>query len=92
MKLRKSESRQHDMAKACSGTLPIVLKPSVKTRERFISNVRVLLKLNRHLPVRDQRASRQDAQWASTSTSDCGCVGRPYTASVSEFVKLGYGR
>jgi hypothetical protein len=33
-----------------------VLKPSVKARERFVSNVRTWLKLNRHRPVRDQRA------------------------------------
>ena len=46
----------HYLAKARSGILTIVLKPSVKARERFISNVRVWLKLNRHLPVRDQRA------------------------------------
>jgi RNA-directed DNA polymerase len=46
----------HYLAKARSGILNIVLKPSVKARERFISNVRTWLKLNRHLPVRDQRA------------------------------------
>src|SRR5690349_2722099 len=46
----------HYLAKARSGVLTIVLKPSVKARERFISNVRTWLKLNRHLPLRDQRA------------------------------------
>jgi RNA-directed DNA polymerase len=46
----------HYLAKARSGNLNIALKPSVKARERFISNVRTWLKLNRHLPVRDQRA------------------------------------
>ena len=46
----------HFLAKARSGILTVMLKPSVKARERFISNVRTWLKLNRHLPVRDQRA------------------------------------
>jgi RNA-directed DNA polymerase len=46
----------HYLAKARSGILNIVLKPSVKARERFIRKVRTWLKLNRHLPVRDQRA------------------------------------
>ena len=46
----------HFLAKARSGILTIVLKPSVKARERFISHARIWLKLNRHLPVRDQRA------------------------------------
>jgi RNA-directed DNA polymerase len=46
----------HFLAKARSGVLTIVLKPSVKARERFTSVVRTWLKLNRHLPVQDQRA------------------------------------
>ena len=46
----------HFLAKARSGIPTIELKPSVKARERFVSNARIWLKLNRHLPVRDQRA------------------------------------
>jgi hypothetical protein len=44
----------HFIAKVRSGVLTIVLKPSVDARERVISNVRTWLKLDRHLPVRDQ--------------------------------------
>ena len=41
----------HFLAKSHSGTLNIVLKPSVKARGRFISKVRTWLKANRHQPV-----------------------------------------
>ncbi len=46
----------HFLAKTRSGILNIVLKPSVKARERFIRKVRTWLTVNRHMNVRDQRA------------------------------------
>jgi hypothetical protein len=46
----------HFLAKDRRGILNIVLKPSVKARERFISKVRTWLKLNRHQPVVAQQA------------------------------------
>jgi RNA-directed DNA polymerase len=46
----------HFLAKTRTGILNIVRTPSVKARERFIRKVRTWLKVNRHLPVRDQQA------------------------------------
>lgn len=46
----------HFLAKNRRGILNIVLKPSVKARERFISKVRIWLKANKHQPVRAQQA------------------------------------
>jgi RNA-directed DNA polymerase len=46
----------HFLAKDRRGILNIVLKPSVKARERFISKVRTWLKANRHQPVWAQQA------------------------------------
>jgi hypothetical protein len=46
----------HFLAKTRSGILNIVRTPSVKARERFIRKVRTWVTVNRHLPVRDQRA------------------------------------
>jgi group II intron reverse transcriptase/maturase len=46
----------HFLAMNRRGILNIVLKPSVKVRERFISKVRIWLKANKHQPVRVQQA------------------------------------
>jgi RNA-directed DNA polymerase len=46
----------HFLTKDRRGILNIVLKPSVKARERFIGKVRIWLKVNRHQPVVAQQA------------------------------------
>jgi RNA-directed DNA polymerase len=46
----------HYLARARSGTLNIMLKPTVKARERFIRSMHDWLKTNKHLDVREQHA------------------------------------
>jgi hypothetical protein len=64
----------HFLAKDRRGILNIVLKPSIKARERFISKVRTWLKVTGTSLWLPSKRTWRRCSTASTNTSDCGCV------------------